>query len=1205
MAILIADARLGSDATGDGSVGNPYRTVAESISRAVTGDTVQLRGQQLWVATTAYAVNSRVIDLTDGIVYRCTAAITGGGGPSTNGANWTRDDASMYQEWVRVDKGIILENYPGEIPVINGDNFTLPVRGNGGQEGQDSYIIPGGTVEEYTYRGLVRAEASNVTVRGVLVSESLGRGLQAQNTFDISNVSFINNYVRMCRHNAVVTENVSDILIDGINTRQTGLHTPFARPVSESNWPQAISTKYTTDLILRNCNVSEHWGEGIGITNNTDGAEVYDNVIFNNYNSQLYLHRCQNTNVYRNLIFETPGAVLGNASNPVISINNEDKRRDEEREIDNCTIRNNLLLGGAHNIRNQGGQGGQFPFNAVTIEDNTMIAAIEESIFIAAQAIITNYVIRNNTVIEGTDPTSAISQYNGSDDIAWGPNNWSVVPIATVSNGGDVIGVTLVNPVIPTDDNDFDVANYYHQAVSLGRDTAAQVNVTDYLAATRDNPTDYGALDADATDNIIAAFTASSSVFDAAVADGSIGDVDTWLWDWGDGSANDTGQFPPTHTYAVAGTYTITLTVTGPVGTDSTTQTVVIAGGQTDVACTTNQNGSFTRFVSMGSNDSGVLNGTWNNVGSLRAGDRDATKFDDRFAITFEDLTLDATDTLVNAVMILKSRTKNGTNPQLIIFGELDANPTHPVSQADFDGRTLTTASVAWNPGDVTLGTLVTTPDLSAIVTEIIALAGWTTGNSMTFFVFDNQGAGFNAENRISFNSVDEGDGPQLRVEYSCNAIQADFEPSSTIPAVGQQVDFTDQSTGTVTSYLWDFGNGVTSTQQNPSHSYASAGTSTVTLTVTGPDGTSTTTQTVTVADTLTLPADVNCSGVGGSGGFTRIVESGGNDSTRIRDNGESTWTNQGSLFVEYDGTAGGLQNRDDFMVTFENVTIPAGATIQTATLQLYVLNNAGPIDPFAVDVYTVLLADQPHSTSLVEYEALQTQTTGSGVFADIPLSTTGYIDIPNLSSLVQQVVDLPGWVSGNRMSFGIYDLGGDEGNLTIASYDDNLARAPRLVITYACDTTATSEGPARGASEFVIDSAGNVTQLSAHPEPINRLLGASAYNYLRFYNFSFNIFTGLGQATEPCGCTTLLFNIDTGNWQIVDTAGNVISTGANDANLRRYGLRHPVNTEFGTVRGQAFWEWSETEHATHEAGYTAQAWPALFELQYQKAISL
>jgi len=53
--------------------------------------------------------------------------------------------------------------------------------------------------------------------------------------------------------------------------------------------------------------------------------------------------------------------------------------------------------------------------------------------------------------------------------------------------------------------------------------------------------------------------------------------------------------------------------------------------------------------------------------------------------------------------------------------------------------------------------------------------------------------------------------------------------------------EFTDESTdadGTVEGWQWNFGDGSTSTAQNPSHTYSSEGTFTVTLTVTDDDGT-------------------------------------------------------------------------------------------------------------------------------------------------------------------------------------------------------------------------------------------------------------------------------------------------------------------------------------------------------------------------------
>ncbi|MBM4169664.1 MAG: PKD domain-containing protein [Ignavibacteria bacterium] len=50
-------------------------------------------------------------------------------------------------------------------------------------------------------------------------------------------------------------------------------------------------------------------------------------------------------------------------------------------------------------------------------------------------------------------------------------------------------------------------------------------------------------------------------------------------------------------------------------------------------------------------------------------------------------------------------------------------------------------------------------------------------------------------------------------------------------------VSFTSQSTGTILSYLWSFGDGFTSTQRNPTHTYTADGAYAVSLTVIGPGG--------------------------------------------------------------------------------------------------------------------------------------------------------------------------------------------------------------------------------------------------------------------------------------------------------------------------------------------------------------------------------
>ena len=68
----------------------------------------------------------------------------------------------------------------------------------------------------------------------------------------------------------------------------------------------------------------------------------------------------------------------------------------------------------------------------------------------------------------------------------------------------------------------------------------------------------------------------------------------------------------------------------------------------------------------------------------------------------------------------------------------------------------------------------------------------------------------------------------------------ADFSATPTSGTAPLTVSFTDKSTGDIDTWQWDFGDGTTSTEQNPTHSYATAGDYAVKLTVTGPEGSDT-----------------------------------------------------------------------------------------------------------------------------------------------------------------------------------------------------------------------------------------------------------------------------------------------------------------------------------------------------------------------------
>jgi len=83
------------------------------------------------------------------------------------------------------------------------------------------------------------------------------------------------------------------------------------------------------------------------------------------------------------------------------------------------------------------------------------------------------------------------------------------------------------------------------------------------------------------------------------------------------------------------------------------------------------------------------------------------------------------------------------------------------------------------------------------------------------------------------------------------------FSPSTASPAVNSLVSFADTSTGSPSSWTWDFGDGTGSTDRNPSHAWRTEGTYVVRLTVSNASGSASATApiTVTAAGVLRLIA--------------------------------------------------------------------------------------------------------------------------------------------------------------------------------------------------------------------------------------------------------------------------------------------------------------------------------------------------------------
>jgi PKD repeat protein len=100
------------------------------------------------------------------------------------------------------------------------------------------------------------------------------------------------------------------------------------------------------------------------------------------------------------------------------------------------------------------------------------------------------------------------------------------------------------------------------------------------------------------------------------------------------------------------------------------------------------------------------------------------------------------------------------------------------------------------------------------------------------------------------------GNGEEEKIDYitvNSTEIQADFAGNPTTGQAPLMVDFTDLSTGTIDTWEWDFGDGGSAGEQNPSHEYTTTGSFTVSLTITGPAGSSTETK----ADYILIPVGI------------------------------------------------------------------------------------------------------------------------------------------------------------------------------------------------------------------------------------------------------------------------------------------------------------------------------------------------------------
>ena len=309
--------------------------------------------------------------------------------------------------------------------------------------------------------------------------------------------------------------------------------------------------------------------------------------------------------------------------------------------------------------------------------------------------------------------------------------------------------------------------------------------------------------------------TSGSAPLQVAFTDASSGTADSWSWNFGDGSTST--ERHPTHTYADAGNYSVTLTVSGNGGSSTKTHTEYIVVSERE-----GPKANFTATPVSGTSPLAVTFAD-SSTGSVTSWHWD---FGDGTSSTNQHPS--HTYTTAGSYTVSLTATSEGgqhtkTIPDLITvlaippvanFTATPVNGTSPLAVTFTDTSTGSVTSWHWDFGD---GTSSTNQHPSHTYTT----AGtYTVALTVT------------------------GDGGSATITYP-NLISVTILPPiadfTATPVRGNSpltVTFTDTSTGPVTSWHWDFGDGTTSTSQHPSHTYTSKGRYSVQLQVVGPGGT-------------------------------------------------------------------------------------------------------------------------------------------------------------------------------------------------------------------------------------------------------------------------------------------------------------------------------------------------------------------------------
>jgi len=299
--------------------------------------------------------------------------------------------------------------------------------------------------------------------------------------------------------------------------------------------------------------------------------------------------------------------------------------------------------------------------------------------------------------------------------------------------------------------------------------------------------------------------------------DNSTGIITSWQWDFGDGDFS-TDQHP-SHTFAKADTFTVILLVEGPGGSNSKSQNIIVTGGQPIAEFEADSTAGVRPFsVQFYDRSSGIIDSrTWDfGDGNSSDGQHPVHVYTsaDTFTVTLTVTGPGGSDSMTKTDYIIVRE-----QPPVAAFAANVTTGIKPLTVAFADSSTGVITSHVWNFGD------------GAQSSDQNPIHTYTTADTFNVTLTVTGPGGTDTEAKTDYIIVRE----QPPV--------AAFAADSTSGEIPMTVTFSDSSTGIISTWLWDFGDGQSSFEPDPVHVYTTADTFTVSLTVSGPGGTNTATK--------------------------------------------------------------------------------------------------------------------------------------------------------------------------------------------------------------------------------------------------------------------------------------------------------------------------------------------------------------------------